>query len=135
MASTINDERLFHLASINEKTGQKSYLSVYPMTHDRACNMLKANTVRSGRRIQLEEWQRANTIHNVCYAHDGSDYFRVLPVSNGEVLATLIPIDSIGGSEIGERIKVPISDLFDHFLYNCDERMIFDPSERGESDE
>lgn len=47
--------RLYHLVSINEKTGNKVYLTGYPMSHKECCTMKSKFTYHSFRRIQLEE--------------------------------------------------------------------------------
>lgn len=48
-------ERLYHVVAINEKTGHKTYVTLYPMPHKQACNNKARFTVHKARRIQLEE--------------------------------------------------------------------------------
>lgn len=48
-------ERLYHLVSINEKTGSKTYLTAYPDTHAHCVTMKGRFTAYPWRRIQLEE--------------------------------------------------------------------------------
>lgn len=48
-------ERLYHLVSIREDNGQKTYLTGYPMTHAECMVMKSKFTVYKFRRIQVEE--------------------------------------------------------------------------------
>jgi hypothetical protein len=47
--------RLYHIVSINERTGAKTYMTRYAMPHGPACVNLSKFTVHSFRRLQLEE--------------------------------------------------------------------------------
>lgn len=38
----MSNQRLYHVISVNEKTGNKTYMTRYPMPHNEACNVLKA---------------------------------------------------------------------------------------------
>jgi len=46
---------LYHLVAINEKTGNKVYLTNEPMTHKEACTVKGKFSYHPLRRIQLEE--------------------------------------------------------------------------------
>lgn len=48
-------ERLYHLVAINEKTGEKVYLTRYPDTHKACCTMKSKFSYHPARRIQLEQ--------------------------------------------------------------------------------
>jgi len=47
--------RLYHIVAINERTGQKTYMTVYPVTHEAAVNNLNRISKHPARRVQLEE--------------------------------------------------------------------------------
>jgi len=51
-----NAVRLYHIVAINEKTGNRTRMTFYPMPHHEACTVLgKINNTHKGRRVQLEE--------------------------------------------------------------------------------
>lgn len=49
-------ERLYHLVAINDRTGNKTYLTSYPMEHGAACVNKSKFTTHATRRVQLEEY-------------------------------------------------------------------------------
>lgn len=52
----MNNERLYHIVAINERTGRKYYLTGYPMDHHSCCVMKsKQSKPHKDVRIQLEE--------------------------------------------------------------------------------
>jgi len=53
----MNKERLYHIVAINEKTGNKTYLTAYPMNHKKCCVMLSKQSHYPTIRKQLEEVQ------------------------------------------------------------------------------
>lgn len=48
-------QRLYHLISINERTGQETVLTAYPDAHDHYCTMKAKLTSHYWRRIILRE--------------------------------------------------------------------------------
>jgi hypothetical protein len=46
--------RMYHLVAINEKTGEKTYLTARPATHKECCTMKNRFSNHQSRRIQLE---------------------------------------------------------------------------------
>lgn len=47
--------RLYHIVAINERTGNKTYCTTVPMSHNEVCIMLRKFSYHSSRRVQLEE--------------------------------------------------------------------------------
>lgn len=48
--------RFYHVVVINERTGQKFYMTETPVTHSEGCTMLSKLTKYEWRRNQLEEF-------------------------------------------------------------------------------
>lgn len=48
--------RFYHVVIINERTGQKFYMTETPVTHSEGCTMLSKLTKYEWRRNQLEEF-------------------------------------------------------------------------------
>ncbi len=48
-------ERKYHIVAINEKNGNKTYCTSYPMSHYDACVNLSKFSQHPARRVQLEE--------------------------------------------------------------------------------
>ena len=48
-------ERKYHLVAINERTGNKTYCTSFPMSHHECCVMRSKFSNHPARRIQLEE--------------------------------------------------------------------------------
>lgn len=55
LAFTQQSTRMYHIVAINENTGNKTYMTAYPMTHAECCINLTKITKHSFRRIQLEQ--------------------------------------------------------------------------------
>jgi len=49
-------ERLYHIVAINEKSGELTYMTQYPDTHENCCVMMGKISKHPARRIQLVEW-------------------------------------------------------------------------------
>jgi len=50
-----NTERLYHVVAIHEKTQTKTYFTKTPLTHNEACNVLKAQMYHPARTFKLEQ--------------------------------------------------------------------------------
>lgn len=48
-----DDERLYHIVAVIQKTGEQVYFTKYPITHAECCTMKSKQTERKGRRIIL----------------------------------------------------------------------------------
>lgn len=47
--------RQYHIVAINERSGEKTYCTAYPMNHADSCVMLSKFSKHPARRVQLEE--------------------------------------------------------------------------------
>jgi hypothetical protein len=52
---TDKKERMYHIISINDKTGEKAYFTTYPMDHNKCCTMMGKITKYPFRTVMLEE--------------------------------------------------------------------------------
>ena len=48
-------ERLYYVVAINEKTGNKTYMTTKHFTHKQAMTIISKLSSHNGRRIQVEE--------------------------------------------------------------------------------
>lgn len=49
------ESRRYHIVAINERSGDKTYCTSYPMNHEAACVNLSKFSKHPARRMQLEE--------------------------------------------------------------------------------
>jgi hypothetical protein len=48
-------ERLYYVVVINEQTGNKTYMTTKPFTHQQAMTIISKISSHKGRRVQVEE--------------------------------------------------------------------------------